>query len=46
MPFLPPMTNGNHTTYKNGESLGLVYEIVLPTWMFFPSDFAMKPKEF
>ena len=36
MPFLPLMTgNGKHTTYKNGDDLGMVCEIVLPTLLDF-----------
>ena len=41
-----PMTgNGNHTTFKNGDDWGMVYDIVLTTLSHFRSGFKMGKSE-
>ena len=35
--------NGKHTTYKNGDDRGMVYEIVLPTLSLFGMKFSVTP---
>ena len=42
MQFLPHMTgNGNHTTYKTGDDLGMVHGIVLPTLYGYENDWSL-----